>query len=676
MKKNYTNLAILTGTVAVFVQANPLQAAGFFKETAQPQSISTELIAQNQTQPEVLVPNPRITIEDNQSHHENMGQEEVPIAPPLPVAPPSPPPYAPRAVAPPVGDIAISNMDASLDRIELGTNITVPRLVLRDAPVEEVLKLLARNAGLNVVFTSAPSTQGEQINPTVSLDLENQSIEDVFNSVLMISGLKANRSGNTIFIGASLPDGARNLIARTLRLNQVDAESASLYLASQGAEVQRVVVPLNNIRGVDGQIVETQEEAPTLQTLTAEKPEGSTAALLLSGLKVTSDDRLNSINLIGEPRQVEMATSFLMQLDARRRQVSVNVKVVDVNLNNIQDFNSSFSFGFDDGFFVQDQGSAILNFGGSNPPNAAQTRASTFYPTVVPFNRTAPGIEDAGIFLDRQNAGFSDIQQGFDDFSGGIGPYTRPNFGTRDNPFQPGLTDVDVTDEGVEYTYGLPSLYQYPNRFLLTLEAQVTNGNAKILTDPTLVVQEGQQAEVALVQQVVTGVSTEVDPDNGVRTTTPTIEEAGLRLGVLVERIDDNGFINFVVNPVISAPGSTQRFDSGDGTRNQITLLNSRTLSSGLVRLRDGQTLILSGIIEDSERSTITKVPILGDLPILGALFRSTSTTNERREVIIMLTPKLIDEDAGYGSNYQPGADAREMLQNTGFPVPGSEPLP
>jgi type IV pilus assembly protein PilQ len=161
-----------------------------------------------------------------------------------------------------------------------------------------------------------------------------------------------------------------------------------------------------------------------------------------------------------------------------------------------------------------------------------------------------------------------------------------------------------------------------------------------------------------------------------VRTTTPTIEEAGLRLGVLVERIDDNGFINFVVNPVISAPGGQQRFSSGDGANNTITLLNSRTLSSGLVRLRDGQTLILSGIIEDSERSTVTKVPILGDLPILGALFRSTSTTNERREVIIMLTPKLIDEDAGYGSNYQPGADAREMLQNTGFPVPGSEPLP
>ena len=60
----------------------------------------------------------------------------------------------------------------------------------------------------------------------------------------------------------------------------------------------------------------------------------------------------------------------------------------------------------------------------------------------------------------------------------------------------------------------------------------------------------------------------------------------------------------------------------------------------------------------------------------MGALFRSTNTENDRQEVIIMLTPKIMDEDAGYGSNYQPGADAREMLQNRGFPIPGSEPLP
>jgi type IV pilus assembly protein PilQ len=59
--------------------------------------------------------------------------------------------------------------------------------------------------------------------------------------------------------------------------------------------------------------------------------------------------------MVGEPRKVEIATAFLMQLDARRRQVAVNVKIVDINLNNQQDFSSSFSFGVDDTFVVQDQ---------------------------------------------------------------------------------------------------------------------------------------------------------------------------------------------------------------------------------------------------------------------------------------------------------------------------------
>ncbi|ELR98704.1 secretin and TonB N-terminal domain-containing protein [Gloeocapsa sp. PCC 73106] len=669
MHKKSRQIGILTGTAAICLSSIPIDAAHLLRET------EPQLIAQTPAQPEVLVPNPTIVIEDNQSHDGSTATDPTTAVPaaPLPPPAPTPPPFLPRAVAPPVGDIAVSNIDASLDRIELGTSITIPRLVLRDAPVEEVLKLLARNAGLNVIFTDTPGTEGQQINPTISLDLENQSVEDVFNSVLLISGFRANRQGNTIFIGTALPDAARNLISRTLRLNQVDAESAALYLASQGAEVQRIVIPVTQVRDQQtGRIVETIEEAPELSVLTADRPEGATSALLLSGLKASSDDRLNAVNLIGSPRQVEIATAFLVQLDARRRQVSVNVKVIDVNLNNINRFNSSFSFGFDDGFFVQDQGTAILNFGNANPPTATQARDSTFFPTIVPFdNSTVPGIDNSVPFFDRQNAPFDNILRGDNDFTGRATPYARPGFGRNNNPFQPGVSDVDVDEEGfVEYLYELPGLFQYPSRFLLTLEAEVQTGNAKILTDPTLVVQEGQSAQVRLTQQVVASVETEVDALSGVRTTTPVIEDAGLILGVSVERIDDNGFINFVVTPEISAPARTQDFESGPGAANQITLLNKRSLSSGLIRLRDGQTLILSGIIEDSERTVVSKVPILGDIPILGALFRSTSETTDRREVIIMLTPKLVDEDAGYGSNYRPGPDARQMLQQRGFSVP------
>ncbi|NEO09934.1 MAG: type II and III secretion system protein, partial [Moorea sp. SIO3I8] len=251
-------------------------------------------------------------------------------------------------------------------------------------------------------------------------------------------------------------------------------------------------------------------------------------------------------------------------------------------------------------------------------------------------------------------------------------PFARPGFGRNSNPFQPGVQEVD--ENGFEFA--LPSLFEFPDKFLLTLEAQITSNNAKILTDPTLVIQEGQEASVRLVQEVLTSVRTDIDTDGGAttRTITPVIEEAGLVLTVNVERIDDNGFITLSTAPSITAPSGTQDFNS-DNAQNTITFLSRRELSSGLVRLRDGQTLILSGIIQDTDRTTVSKVPILGDIPLLGALFRSTDKQNQRTEVIILVTPQIMDDtdrNGGYGYSYTPGRDARQMLNRGGFQSPGN----
>lgn len=82
--------------------------------------------------------------------------------------------------------------------------------------------------------------------------------------------------------------------------------------------------------------------------------------------------------------------------------------------------------------------------------------------------------------------------------------------------------------------------------------------------------------------------------------------------------------------------------------------------------MRDAQTLILSGIIQDSDIENVSKVPILGDLPIIGALFRSTSSINTRSEVIIIVTPRIIDDsqDATWGYTYQPGPETQKVLDS------------
>lgn len=652
--------------------------------------------------PDVLVPNPKITIDGVPASATGAAQ---------PVAPA--PPFLPRAIAPPVGDIAISNINASANSIDLGTDVRVPRLVLREAPVREVLSLLARSAGLNVAFTDggggaagAPPGGAGGGQQTISLDLENESVQDVFNYVLQISGLQANRVGRTILVGSRLPDAARNIVARTLRLNQVTAVDGANFLVAQGAERQQITrqTTLTVVgEGAAAQRIENttttvQKVAPQVEQAQAQGGAvAATGPLTLRGLLVTPDDRLNQLTLVGEPRQVEIATALLNQLDLRRRQVAVNVKVIDVNLTGTDAFNSSFSFGIGNAFFVNDNGAASFNYGGTRPASSADLAGSVSSPPVI-----ANPFANATVFLDPVNSvsvqgtspgtlivapnGVTRLQ------SRSAAQFSRP-FVTLTNPLQPGFTTITPATDNIitidsngnatttqgqlgSVTAALPSLFQFPKKLLTALQAQITSGNAKILTDPTLVVQEGQTATVNLTQEVVGNIRSETQSTTNqtTRTVTAEIREAGLILEINVRKIDDNGFVNLTVNPRVTSIGSTQNL-SLDQDTNQIALLNVRQLNSGEIRLRDAQTLILSGIIQDQDRTTVRKVPLLGDIPLLGALFRSTSRTNQRQEVIVLLTPQIINDSEGssFGYNYTPGRDARQILQRQGLPPQGNK---
>ncbi len=100
---------------------------------------------------------------------------------------------------------------------------------------------------------------------------------------------------------------------------------------------------------------------------------------------------------------------------------------------------------------------------------------------------------------------------------------------------------------------------RFARKFLAQLQATITNGQSKLITDPTLVVQEGQTANINLTQEIITNVETEIDQEEGTITVETEKGEAGLTLDVNVERIDDNGFVTLSVEPTISAPTSSQR---------------------------------------------------------------------------------------------------------------------
>jgi type IV pilus assembly protein PilQ len=574
-------------------------------------------------------------------------QAATPVAPlapaPLPASIPtvpgnqgSPvPPLMPRASAPPVGDMAVSEIDTSSGSIDLGSAERIPRLVLRDAPVREVLSLLARAAGVNLAFAEAPGSGPSAAaapgaagsgsgGPTISLDIENESVQDVFNYVLRIAcvpagggggapgsgacaSLEANRVGRTIFVGPKLPDDARNFVTRTLRLNQASAADASGFLTTQGAETQRAIeqVQIQTVgEGAAARIIETR--TPTILNLKA--TEGN-APLILRGLAVSTNDRTNSLTLTGSPRKVAMATSLLTQLDVRKRQAAVSVKIIDVNLNGLDKFNTSFSFGVGNISVVDSQGAGIINFGSSTPGSVSDTALGT-----------------GNIFTNSATAGTSILP------SNGKGGLAKALLGQ--------------------------------------LQAAITSQNAKVLTDPTLTIQEGQLSKVKLTEEVISNFKIETQAGSPPTTTITTEKaEAGLQVDVRIERIDDNGFITMQLNPTIKSPISTQTITLPNGGGSQtLTLLQSREVNTGLIRVRDGQTLLLTGVIQESDKSTVRKVPILGDLPILGALFRSTQRENLRKEVILMVTPRIMDDSdrSAFGYGFSPTPEAQDLIRKGG----------
>ena len=96
--------------------------------------------------------------------------------------------------------------------------------------------------------------------------------------------------------------------------------------------------------------------------------------------------------------------------------------------------------------------------------------------------------------------------------------------------------------------------------------------------------------------------------------------------------------------------------------------ITGRTLSSGTIRLRDRQTLVLTGVIQDRDIETVRKWPILGDMPFIGQLFRSTDSQREKQELVILVTPSIIDDTQGgsYGYGYRPSTrEARQLLGTT-----------
>ena len=182
----------------------------------------------------------------------------------------------------------------------------------------------------------------------------------------------------------------------------------------------------------------------------------------------------------------------------------------------------------------------------------------------------------------------------------------------------------------------------------------IENKKGRVLANPKILLTSGQTSTIDLTSDYVAKVTSqyldsasasgsaqvqreyEVKDDNGIKVT-------------ITPFISPDGYVTLDIKPEYKTIASRE-YAKGDTEEKELaaTLLQRRDLDLKGVRIKDGETLVIGGMIQESETKTVSKIPFLGDLPVIGMFFRSTGTMKEKSEMVIMLTPQIVldTEDA------------------------------
>jgi len=201
-----------------------------------------------------------------------------------------------------------------------------------------------------------------------------------------------------------------------------------------------------------------------------------------------------------------------------------------------------------------------------------------------------------------------------------------------------GGTDVGATGES---PLGGFSFTMTGEDFNFLFRALQTEGRMEILSRPSIMAQDNQEASITVGEQVP--VVTDVTISSGIAMPSVNYQDVGVILTV-TPIVNPDGYVSMEISPEISAIG-TSSISVGSG----ITLPTfTQRKAETTVTVRDGETIIIGGLITSRQNESESKVPLVGDIPILGNMFRATNRTSTKTELLLVLTPHVIrtPEDA------------------------------
>ena len=325
----------------------------------------------------------------------------------------------------------------------------------------------------------------------------------------------------------------------------------------------------------------------SVASVLAQEQNSSIRSLLSSSGKVLYGNEPNSIVVIDHPENVERVKEYLDMIDVPSQQVMIEARVVEVKL--------------------QKEHALGVNW---------QLLADKKH---MPFGQYELGSSSAlGQFTEglKQNISYKNTN------------YPPITGTTSESPFTFGIFDEDIN---------------------VILQALANSLDTNVLSAPRVATVNNREAEIKVIQSLPWAEpDVQVTGDSGSVTVSWKInfEEVGIILKT-TPIINDDGNITMVLNPEISDKTSDYTLTVTQGTTSvpyTVPVIDKRSASTKVV-VKNGQTLIIGGLIKEKSTKGETKVPLLGDMPFLGYLFKSKKDTVDKTELLIFISPTIITPD-------------------------------
>jgi type II secretory pathway component GspD/PulD (secretin) len=492
------------------------------------------------------------------------------------------------------------------------------------ADINDVLKALAVQSGHNIVA-------GKDVTGNVTVSLNNVTVEEALDYVAKLSGYSYTKGPNAYLVGTS--ESLRSLSAgderasskvEVVALNYVSADDVLSLLKSRYPDVQASIGSRSTKDGKDAKwasncnllvLSGSEKQVADAKSLVAQVDEAArelaenTRTEIYRVKYVSPKELLNTLTSIFSDIQISLAPSDGFDLAAPEA-----VKMSGDVAGGATVTHSKVEKKADELGYVQ----AIIIRGPTSSVEKALEMAAK-----LDVKSPQVKIEAKVTSLTEDGAKKLGLTWEWGDLVVIEDSTTRKTT----------KTSGDV-EEVTQILFGNGSFSRQPWSFKAKLEAIIEEGKGKLLASPSLLCLEGKPS-VFFVGDEVTYIQRIETTPTGQNILTDT-KQVGVQLRVNAD-VNPDGYITMNLHPEVSVLKLTVE----QGVALPVV---TRRFTDHVVRVKDGDTIVIGGLIQDDELEAMSKVPLLGDLPFLGQIFRHKSKTRAHSEVVMFITASLIKD--------------------------------